>query len=338
MLNVVSCDRFVLVRYAAVTSSPTCCVTLALPPVCELEDMAATLTEQTLSLRDGRRLGYAEYGRPDGAPGFYFHGHPGSRLEPQFANEAAAAAGVRLIALDRPGYGLSDFQRDRTILDWPRDVEEVADILGLDRFAVLGSSGGGPYALACAHEIPERLTWVGVIGGVSPYDAPGATQGMRWQNRVGFQLAARFPPLAQLMMRSMERQVRRHPEQTLDAIAQAMSSADAAIVRRPEIRHMLAADIAEAFRQGSRGAAQDVVLLGRPWGFRLNEIKPIVMLWQGEADVLVPPAMGRYLAATIPNCQATFFPGEGHLLVADHLSEIVQAFTPTAGDLTESAR
>jgi pimeloyl-ACP methyl ester carboxylesterase len=83
--------------------------------------------------------------------------------------------------------------------------------------------------------------------------------------------------------------------------------------------------IAEAFRQGSRGAAQDVVLLGRPWGFRLEDIRPPVLLWQGEVDVLVPPAMGRHLAAKIPDCRATFFPGEGHLLF-DHMREIAQAF------------
>ena len=262
--------------------------------------MDATRTAQTLTLRDGRRLGYAEYGKPDGEPGFYFHGHPGSRLEPRFADEAATAAGVRIIALDRPGYGLSDFQPRRTILDWPRDVAEAADLLGLQRFAVLGASGGGPYALACAHAIPERITTVGVISGVGPYNAPGVTQGMRWQNRIGFQLGARFPPLARLIMWNMARVVRRRPERVLDAIAQAMSPVDAAIVRRPEVRQILAADIAEAFRQGSRGAALDVVLLGRPWGFRLDEITAAVLLWQGEADTLVPPAMGRHMAARFP--------------------------------------
>jgi pimeloyl-ACP methyl ester carboxylesterase len=281
---------------------------------------------QTLTLRDGRRLGYAEYGTPDGEPGFYFHGHPGSRLEPEFAHDVAADAGVRIIALDRPGYGLSDFQPQRTILDWPRDVEEVADRLGLDRFAVLGSSGGGPYALACAHEHPERITRAGVIGGVGPYDTPGATDGMRRANRVGFQLGARFPPLAHLIMWSMERQVRRRPERALDAIAEAMSPPDAEIARRPEVRRLLAAEIAEGFRQGSRGAAREVVLLGRPWGFQLDRIAPTVHLWQGEADILVPPAMGRYLASQIPNCVARFFPGEGHLLAFDHVPEIVQAF------------
>jgi pimeloyl-ACP methyl ester carboxylesterase len=281
---------------------------------------------QTLTLRDGRRLGYSEYGKLDGEPGFYFHGHPGSRLEPEFADEAAGGAGVRIIALDRPGLGLSDFQPHRTILDWPRDVEEAADLLGLDRFAVLGTSGGGPYALACAHELPERITRVGVVSGVGPYDAPGATHGMRWANRVGFQLGARFPPLAQLIMWSMERQLRRRPERALDAVAQAMPPPDAEIAARPEVRRILAAVFAEAFRQGSRGAARDIVLLGRPWGFRLDRIEPTVHLWQGEADTLVPPAMGRHLAARIPNCEATFFPTEGHLLVFDHVSEIVQTF------------
>jgi len=283
---------------------------------------------QTLTLRGGRRLGYAEYGRPGGAPGFYFHGHPGSRLEPKFADEAATSAGVRVIALDRPGYGLSDFQPGRTILDWPRDVAEAADLLELERFAVLGASGGGPYALACAHAIPERITRAGVISGAGPYGAPGVTAGMRWQNRVGFQLGARVPPLARLIMWNMARVVRRRPERVLDAIAQAMSGRDGEIVRRPAVREILAADIAEAFRQGSRGAALDVVLLGRPWGFALDEIRLPVLLWQGEADRLVPPAMGRRLAATIPNCRATFFPGEGHLLFVDHMSEIVREFAP----------
>ncbi len=286
---------------------------------------------QTITLHDGRRLGYSEYGKPGGEAGFYFHGHPGSRLEPEFAARAAAEAGVRIIALDRPGYGLSDFQADRTILDWPRDVAEAADIFGIERFSVLGASGGGPYALACAHALPERITRAGVISDVGPYSVPGATEGMRWQNRAGFQLGAKFPPLARLIMWNMARVVRRRPERVLDAIAQAMSPVDAEIVRRPDVRQILAADVAEAFRQGSRGAALDVVLLGRPWGFRLEEIAPAVFLWQGEADVLVPPAMGRHLAAVIPNCQAAFFAGEGHLLFVDHMSEIVRVFAPSGG-------
>ena len=137
----------------------------------------------TLRLRGGRRLGFAQYGRPDGEPLFYFHGHPGSRLEAQFADAAAAEAGFRVIALDRPGYGVSDFQPRRALRDWPDDVAEAADLLGLSRFSVAGASGGGPYALACAWRMPGRVIRAAVISGVCPYDVPGVTSGMRWQNK-----------------------------------------------------------------------------------------------------------------------------------------------------------
>ncbi len=278
-----------------------------------------------LVLPDGRGLGYAEYGRSGGEAYFYFHGHPGSRLEARFAASAADAVGVRVVALDRPGYGLSDDQPSRSILDWPTDVAHAADLLGIARFSVVGASGGGPYALACAYQLPDRVVRAGVISGVGPYDVPGNTRGMRWQNRLAFGWGARWPALARLIMRGMRRNVLHRPDRTVEAIAQAMSPVDAEIVRRPEVRALLAADIAEAFRQGIDGAARDVVLLGRAWGFSLREIGPPVHLWQGEADVLVPPAMGRYQAAQIPGCHAEFLPGEGHLLVIDHMPEIIRA-------------
>lgn len=96
------------------------------------------------------------------------------------------------------------------------------------------------------------------------------------------------------------------------------------MVRRPEVRAVLARDLTEAFRQGAGGPAWDIVLLGRPWGFRLEDIATPVFLWQGGADTLVTPAMGRYLAATIPNCRAQFLPAEGHLLVIDRMPEIIR--------------
>jgi pimeloyl-ACP methyl ester carboxylesterase len=276
-------------------------------------------------LPDGRAIGYEEFGVPDGEPCFYFHGHPGSRLEARFAESAAAAAGVRLVALDRPGYGRSDFKEGRSILDWPDDVALVADARGIDRFLVVGGSGGGPYALACAYKMPDRVVRAGVISGVGPYDVPGITKGMRWQNRVGFRWGARWPALARFLMRSMANGIRERPDRTLDALVNAMSPADSAVARRPEVRALLGDIVAEAFRQGSAGAAWDVVLLGRPWGFSLRDIRPTVYLWQGEADVLVPPGMGRYQAGQLPDCRAWFLPGEGHLLVIDHIDEVIAA-------------
>lgn len=280
---------------------------------------------RTLRLSDGRTLGYAEYGRADGESLFYFHGHPGSRIEARFAREAAVSAGLRVIAVDRPGYGLSDFQPDRALTDWPGDVAEVADLLGIPRFHVAGASGGGPYALACARLLPDRVIRAAVISGVGPYRVPGITSGMRWQNRIGFRLGSRWPALARTLMRGMHRNITDRPERTIEALAAAMSPVDAAIVRRPEVRDVLIADITEAFRQGGQGAAWDVVILGRPWGFSPREITTEVHLWQGEADTLVPPAMGRYLAGQLPHCHARMLPGEGHLLIIDRMPDLIDA-------------
>jgi pimeloyl-ACP methyl ester carboxylesterase len=279
-----------------------------------------------LVLRDGRMLGYAQYGQPDGEPILYFHGHPGSRLEASLAHEAAAASGFRVIALDRPGCGLSDFQPGRSITDWPADVEEATGALGINSFSVAGASGGGPYALACAWRLPGRVVRAAVISGVGPFHVPGITKGMRWQNRIFFPLAARWPALARVLMRSMRRHVISRPERTLEALARAMSPADADIVRRPEVRPLLIADITEAFRQGAEGAAHDMVLLGRPWGFSLREIKQEVFLWQGETDTLVPAAMGRYQAEQIPRSHVTTVPGAGHLLMVDRMPDLMRAF------------
>jgi len=290
-----------------------------------------TARDSTLRLGDGRRLGYAEYGEPGGEPFFYFHGHPGSRLQGRFADQAAAAAGLRVIALDRPGYGLSDFQPGRALTDWPGDVAEAADQLQISRFSVAGVSGGGPYALACAWRMPERVIRAAVISGVGPYQVPGITKGMRLQNQVLFRLGSRWPALAGALMRSMRRSITSRPERAIEALARAMSPPDAKIVRRPEVREVLVADFSEAFRNGSDGAAWEVVVLGRPWGFCLDEIEPEVHLWQGEDDTLVPPAMGRYQAEHIPHCQARMLPGEGHLLVIDHMPDLIQALLRSTG-------
>jgi pimeloyl-ACP methyl ester carboxylesterase len=281
----------------------------------------------TLTLRDGRVLSYAEYGDASGEPAFYFHGHPGCRFEGRLGDEPAANRQVRIIALDRPGYGRSTYQPSRRILDWPADVVQVADALDIDRFAVFGGSGGGPYALACAHEIPHRLTVAGVVSGFGPMDAPRATKGMRLLNRLAFKYGTRLPFVLDLVMGSMARKVRRDPDGAFEQIKKAMAGPDSETLEAPEIKETFKAELAEAFRQGSRGAALDAKLIGRPWGFRLEQIEVEVHLWQGEKDRLVPPSMGRYMAEAIPNSRATFLPDEGHLLVLKRMDEIIDVLS-----------
>jgi pimeloyl-ACP methyl ester carboxylesterase len=126
---------------------------------------------QYILLTDSRRLAYCDYGPLTGFPVFYFHGTPGSRLEAQLADQAARQHDIRLLALDRPGIGRSDLQPGRKLLDWPQDMAATADQLGLDRFGVIGFSGGGPYALACAYALPERLNFVALVGSWAPVAA-----------------------------------------------------------------------------------------------------------------------------------------------------------------------
>ncbi len=287
--------------------------------------MASAAPGRTIRLKDGRFLGYAEFGDPRGRPVFFFHGLPGSRLEAQIAHEAAKTTGVRVVSLDRPGMGLSDFKHHRTLLEWPQDVLSAADALGLEKFAVAGISGGGPYVAACAVKIPDRLTAAGIISGTGPIDAPEATKGMSRQNRIGFFIGRRLPWLARVPYWYFGW---RNPEIIIQQMARSIAAVDRQIVERPEIRDVFVEDLREAFRRGSRGATHDFLLLCRPWGFRLGDIRMPVYLWQGDADANVPASMGRYQAQAIPNCEATFFPGEGHLLIVDRMPEILSALTP----------
>jgi pimeloyl-ACP methyl ester carboxylesterase len=290
--------------------------------------MPSTDREGALRLRDGRTLGYAEYGDPKGKPGFFFHGFPGSRLQARVADATAARLGVRIIALERPGFGLSDFKPGRTIGDWPADVTEAADALAIDRFAVMGASLGGPYAAACALAMPDRLTTAAIVSGFAPLDAPGATDGMSRLNHLVLTLGRRLPWLVRLAMWWMGRQARRDPQRLLDMMSADVPEADKAVLARPEVQAVFKDDVVEAFRCGSRGAAWELVLFTRPWGFRLEDICMEVYLWQGEADVNVPPSMGRYQARAIPNCRATFYPDEGHLIAVDHMEEIQAVLFP----------
>jgi pimeloyl-ACP methyl ester carboxylesterase len=280
-------------------------------------------TDRTIRLRDGRRLGYAEWGDASGTPLFYFHGWPGSRVEGRLGDAPARASGVRLIATDRPGMGLSDFQPRRTLVDWPDDVVELATALGLDRFAVLGISGGGPYAAACAWKLSGRLTRAGIVSCLAPIDVPGATAGMSRQNRLAFQLVGRLGVLRRLLMARSGVALRRHPDRVLESGVAA--AVDKRYLGRPDVRTVLVGSLSEAYRRGSRGPAWEMGLYARPWGFRLEDIRTPVYLSHGEQDANAPVAMGRHLASVIPRCQATFHPREGHLHFVDRLPEILAA-------------
>jgi len=292
--------------------------------------------DRTIQLSDGRRLSYAEFGDRAGAPVMYFHGWPGARVEGRLGDDAAKVSRVRLIAIDRPGMGLSTFQPSRELVDWPDDVVEVAASLGLNRFAVLGISGGGPYAAACAWKLPDRLTCAGIVSSLAPFDVPGAISSMGRRNRLTFQLVQRLNFLRRILMARVAWSVSRRPERILESGVTA--AADKKYLGRANVRKILEQSLREAFRAGSRGPAWEMGLYTQPWGFRLEEIRMPVRLWHGEDDVNAPISMGRYLATTIPGCRATFYPGEAHLHFVDRLAEILTALSAQSGGEPKAQR
>jgi pimeloyl-ACP methyl ester carboxylesterase len=267
---------------------------------------------QQITLCDGRKLGFAEYGHPGGYPVFYFHGWPGSRLEPEATREQGIPSAVRIIAVDRPGYGLSDFQSARTLASWAKDIGELAGVLRLERFGVMGVSGGGPYTLACAARLPEKVSSACVIAGMGPMDNPEALKGMVALNRWMLGLARTAPWLARTLVGFGLDRIKRSDEFLSPYIMARLPPSDKAILEKPGTKEALVRNWHEAFRSGTKGALWDGGLFANRWDFRLEEIKVPVRLWHGEADIIVPCAMTRYVAGTIADCRAAFLPGEGH--------------------------
>ena len=283
---------------------------------------------RTVTLRDGRTLAYAEYGSPSGRPLIHCHGTPSPRVEGALIFDAAMATelDIRIIVPDRPGMGRSDFQRGRRIVDWPSDVQELTAALGLETFAVLGSSGGAPYAAACGALIPDRVSVVGLLGGVAPADAPGTLAAMSGPLRVMVRLGRFAPPVLRGIFRLNLRAMRGGGRRGHERMAASFPEPDRSLFQRPEVRDGFMACFQESCRQSARGPVWDVGLMGRPWGFDLAAITVKVLLWQGERDRNVPASHGRYLAGALPTCRATFYPDEAHLsLPLNHQREILSA-------------
>ncbi|MFC1946554.1 alpha/beta fold hydrolase [Chloroflexota bacterium] len=283
--------------------------------------MSNDIKTQHIRLKDGRTMGYAEYGDPDGKPAFYFHGFPGSRLDWAFSdpNNSAAKMNIRIIALDRPGMGLSDFQPARKILDWPDDVIEVANYLQFDKFAVIGISGGGPYAAACAFKIPERLSKTIIISGMGPSDAPQMKKGTSW-TIPGKSFLSR-----KMLLMLFNMGLQKDPEKFVARSKVLFPEADRLILDKPEATQVYINMLREAFRSGTAGADYEARLFKGPWGFQLRDISGDVHLWHGELDLNVPVVVARYVSDNIPNSHLNILKDEAHLsLPYNHIEDILK--------------
>jgi pimeloyl-ACP methyl ester carboxylesterase len=281
--------------------------------------------DRRVTLRDGRRIGIAEFGAPSGAPVFYFHGFPASRLEAQLVHSAAVSEHVRLVALDRPGYGLSDF-RPGTLADWPGDVVQVADALGVKRFAIYGLSGGAPFALACAADLAARVSATAIVAGLGITTVTEDFARLEVFARTSFRLARSAPVLSRTVNRALAVVLKWRPELLNTLLAAGTSAPDREVLEVAEVAVTLAKSLREALRAGSEGASHELGVLARPWNFDVTAVRMPCYLWHGDQDNTVPVEMGRRLASLIPGCHATFLPDEGHFsLPLRHSDAVLKA-------------
>jgi pimeloyl-ACP methyl ester carboxylesterase len=282
-----------------------------------------------IDLRDGRRLAVAETGDPGGVPVVFHHGTPGNRMAHNLS--PTAVAGARVIVYDRPGYGGSSPNPGRSVGSCAEDVAAIADAMGVSSFAVFGSSGGGPHALACGALLGDRVTHVAVVAGFAPYDDPDFDffHGMSALNIGEFRAGATGKTELTALLTEFAATAR-DPDFVLDEIAAELSEADRRALARPEVRRVFRQAIAASIRDGLDGWIDDDVAFVSLWGFDLEAISQPTLLMQGEHDVLVPRDHMAYLASKIPEARLEIVAHGGHTLF-DETGDVVRWIVEGAG-------
>jgi pimeloyl-ACP methyl ester carboxylesterase len=274
---------------------------------------------------DGRQVALQVSGDPSGHPVFLMHGTPGSRLGPLPRASRLYGLGVRLITFDRPGYGGSDRLESRLVADVVPDVEAIADALEIGRFAVLGRSGGGPHALACAALLPGRVTRAGVLVGLAPWTADGLDwfAGMAESNVREFTAAATKPEELTAHLVRTAATIRANPASHVASLGPEMPEPDRRVVSDVGLRALLADNFAEALRGSADGWIDDALAFCSPWGFELTDIKVPVLVWHGESDVFTPVAHARWLADRIPGAVMSIRPDCAHFGAFEVVPEVL---------------
>jgi pimeloyl-ACP methyl ester carboxylesterase len=271
--------------------------------------------EHDVPTPDGRVLRVLEAGALDGPVVVVHHGTPGGRLLHRPWVEDAAERGLRLVGFDRPGYGGSSPRLDRTVADMAQDVATIADDVGAARFATWGASGGGPHALACAALLPDRCLAAATLGGVAPYDADGLDwlEGQGEMNREEWAAVEAGREATEAYCDAEAAGLRGVTGPALvEALRTILSPPDVAVLDT-ELGDYMVAQMNDALVPGTEGWVEDDLAFYAPWGFAVEDVAAPVLLWQGEQDLMVPPAHGRWLASRLPNVEAHLRPEDGHL-------------------------
>jgi pimeloyl-ACP methyl ester carboxylesterase len=281
-------------------------------------------TSHIAQLSDGRSLAYSDVGPSDGVPIVLCHGLPASRLVPEFHKPLLEELAIRMIVPDRPGVGLSDFKPARTVLDSTDDIAELADLLGLDRFRVLGVSSGAAYALACCAAFPKRILGAGIATGITPLDRAGILRTA--VPRPVYWAARRSRLISRGLYALLASGMRHSPTRALKALGQSLAADDQRLLARQNVADYLRAAMLEAGHVNARGIAYDDWLLNRPWGFSPGSVPASVPvhLWWGAEDTAVPLAHACLLAKRIPHATAHVIERSGHFGVSmEHLRRVL---------------
>lgn len=270
---------------------------------------------------ENQKLGIYEYGTETDHVVFYFHGFPGSRLDGFLFNfnSVATDLGLKIIAIDRPGIGNSDFKPNRKLQDWNVDVCKIADHLKINKYSVLGISGGAPYALSVAFGLSERLYTVSIVSGMGPYQYKESLVGS----------AMLIPKLKGLLRRIivwfMKMGIYKNPENFKNRICSTLPVSDNQyLISSGKLQHIVTA-FQEAFKQGLKGYLHEAKIYKCKWDFDIKSIKSKVYLWHGIDDKNVSVELARRIASEIPNCQATYIENEGHFsLTGKYLIDILK--------------
>ena len=295
--------------------------------------MRTPVTEpEIITLPDARRMAVHHFGDPLGSPLLFFHGWPSDASMGLLLDSAAQKNHFRVIAPDRPGIGRSDPLPNRTLADWPADVGALAAHFRLGNFAVLGVSGGGPYALATASAMPGRVTATAVVCGAPPLHDPGDTHDLPPIYRLLLRSHRSFPRLLRLAFR-IGGPLMRHllPDFFLRLAILNRPASDRATLADPRNFAIIFGGMRRSWAACRDGVFDDAVLYTRPWDFAPDQIRTPVEFWHGEMDINFPPDLARKLAATIPGAQLHIVPGEGHYsLPVNHAETILASLAQCA--------
>ena len=267
---------------------------------------------------DGRKIAWLERGDVNGFPVFYAHGNPGSRLELLFLDKKAQEYGIRLIVLERPGLGRSDYVSGYNLLDFAADIERLANEKNIDQFGLIGWSSGGPPVLATAHQLPKRAKFAISISGYTNFgEFDEARELMKSYNLRGPELSEKRPRLFNQAVKLVRWTDLTLPNFYMKMAEAEMPAADRTILEDKQTAELFIRNQQEALKQGTKGVIQDLEVQWAPWSFSLKDIQVPVYIYQGKKDTFVPWKFGEHLANTIPGASLTLIPDAGHLMPLD---------------------